>query len=145
MARCGREALCLAGEGAFDLLLLDVPMPELDGFQVVQAVRARERTTGGHLPIIALPARSRKEDRARCLAGGMDDFLDDLFTTLEECCRRSGKLYDHDPVSPSFRSLMRGHPGERTMRTWLQKAGLRPSDIKSGKVTRRNYAPINGN
>src|SRR5438128_818332 len=50
-------------------------MPELDGFQVVQTVRERERAAGGHLPIIALTARSRKEDRERCLAAGMDDFL----------------------------------------------------------------------
>ena len=56
------------------MLLLDVHMPELDGFQVVRAVRERERTAGGHLPIIALTARSRKEDRERCLAAGMDDF-----------------------------------------------------------------------
>ena len=49
-------------------------MPELDGFQVVQAIRERELTTGGHLPIIALTARSRKEDRERCLVAGMDDF-----------------------------------------------------------------------
>ena len=62
-------------EGDFDLLLLDVHMPELDGFQVVQAIRERERTAGGHLPVIALTARSRKEDRERCLAAGMDDFL----------------------------------------------------------------------
>src|SRR5437588_4106845 len=61
-------------QGGFDLLLQDVHMPELDGFQVVQAVRERELTAGGHLPIIALTARSRKEDRERCLAGGMDDF-----------------------------------------------------------------------
>jgi two-component system sensor histidine kinase/response regulator len=59
----------------FDLLLLDVHMPELDGFQVVQAVRERERTSGGHLPVVALTARSREEDRQRCLAAGMDDFL----------------------------------------------------------------------
>src|SRR5439155_7779526 len=71
----GRVALALAGEGIFDLLLLDVHMPELDGFEVVQAIRERERTTGGHLPVIALTARSRKEDRERCLAAGMDDFL----------------------------------------------------------------------
>jgi CheY-like chemotaxis protein/HPt (histidine-containing phosphotransfer) domain-containing protein len=70
----GREALALAGEGAFDLLLLDVHMPELDGFEVVAAIRERERTVGGHLPVIALTARSRKEDRERCLAAGMDDF-----------------------------------------------------------------------
>jgi two-component system sensor histidine kinase/response regulator len=59
----------------FDLLLLDVHMPELDGFQVIQAIRERERSAGGHLPVIALTARSRQEDRERCLAAGMDDFL----------------------------------------------------------------------
>src|SRR5205814_9433364 len=63
VANNGREALALAEEEAFDLLLLDVHMPELDGFQVARGVRERERTTGGHLPIIALTARSRKEDR----------------------------------------------------------------------------------
>jgi PAS domain S-box-containing protein len=60
---------------AFDLMLMDLHMPELDGFQVVHAIREWERTAGGHLPIIALTARSRKEDRERCLAAGMDDFL----------------------------------------------------------------------
>ena len=48
-------------------------MPELDGFEVVRAIRERERTAGGHLPVIALTARSRQEDRERCLAAGMDD------------------------------------------------------------------------
>ena len=57
LASNGREALTLAEQGGFDLLLLDVHMPELDGFQVVQAVRERELTAGGHLPIIALTAR----------------------------------------------------------------------------------------
>ena len=75
LANNGREALALAEERAFDLLLLDVHMPELDGFQVAQAIREREQTAGGHLPIIALTARSRPEDRERCLAAGMDDFL----------------------------------------------------------------------
>ena len=75
MASDGREALRLADDGRFDLLLLDIHMPELDGFQVAETIRARERMTGTHLPIIALTARSRKEDRERCLAAGMDDFL----------------------------------------------------------------------
>jgi two-component system sensor histidine kinase/response regulator len=74
LASNGREVLTLAEQGGFDLLLLDVHMPELDGFQVVQAIRERELAAGGHLPIIALTARSRKEDRERCLAAGMDDF-----------------------------------------------------------------------
>src|SRR3954470_22391361 len=75
LAKDGREALALAEEGAFDLLLLDVHMPELDGFQVIRAIRERERSAGGHLPVIALTARARQEDRERCLAAGMDDFL----------------------------------------------------------------------
>src|SRR5208283_3838019 len=75
LASDGRKALSLVEEGAFDLLLLDVHMPELDGFQVIQAIRDRERSMGGHLPVIALTARARKEDRERCLAAGMDEFL----------------------------------------------------------------------
>src|SRR5262249_49146486 len=47
----------------------------MDGFQVARAIRERERATGGRLPIVALTARSRKEDRERCLAAGMDDYL----------------------------------------------------------------------
>jgi CheY-like chemotaxis protein len=75
LATNGREALAAADEGGFDMLFLDVHMPELDGFQVAQVIRERERATGDHLPIIALTARARKEDRDRCLAAGMDDFL----------------------------------------------------------------------
>ena len=75
LANNGREALSLSEEGGFDLLLLDIHMPEMDGFQVIQAIRERERSTGGHLPVIALTARSRNEDRELCLAAGMDDFL----------------------------------------------------------------------
>ncbi len=63
----GRDALALLEREFFDVLLLDIHMPELDGFQVVRAIRERERTAGGHLPVIALTARSRKEDRERCL------------------------------------------------------------------------------
>src|SRR5205823_5529306 len=52
LAKNGREALALVEGEAFDLLLLDVHMPELDGFGVVEAIRERERATGGHLPVI---------------------------------------------------------------------------------------------
>jgi two-component system, sensor histidine kinase and response regulator len=94
----GREALALALEGDFDLLLLDVHMPELDGFQVVRAVRERELGAAGRLPVIALTARSRPLDRARCLAAGMDDFLSkpvqaaDLLATIARVqgARRGG-------------------------------------------------------
>jgi CheY-like chemotaxis protein len=71
----GREALALANAADFDLLLLDVHMPELDGFEVIRLIREHERAAGSHLPVIALTARSRKEDRDRCLTAGMDGFL----------------------------------------------------------------------
>jgi two-component system sensor histidine kinase/response regulator len=85
----GRDALSCANAADIDLLLLDLHMPVLDGFQVIQSIREQERATGSHLPVIALTARSRKEDREHCLAAGMDDFLakpiqtDDLWATIE--------------------------------------------------------------
>ena len=71
----GIDALAHATRGSYELMLLDLHMPGLDGFEVIQKIRARERSTGGHLPVVALTARSRKEDRDRCLASGMDEFL----------------------------------------------------------------------
>jgi PAS domain S-box-containing protein len=92
----GREALALSDAAEFDLLLLDVHMPEMDGFQVIRAIRERERATGSHLPVVALTARSRPEDRARCLAAGMDDFLakpiqtDQFWATVERTAGSPG-------------------------------------------------------
>ena len=104
LANNGREALSLAEAGAFDVLLLDVHMPELDGFQVIQAIREGERSVGGHLPVVALTARSRKEDRERCLAAGMDDFLTkpvrmpDLLAAMDRVTRSNRPPDVVDPV-----------------------------------------------
>jgi CheY-like chemotaxis protein len=75
VVRRGEAALELAKTREFDLLLLDLHMPGLDGFGVIEQLRAFEGSSGGHLPVIALTARSRQVDRARCLALGMDAFL----------------------------------------------------------------------
>ena len=71
----GRKALACAAAETFDVLLLDIHLPEMDGFAVAQAIREREHGSGKHLPIIAFTARSGKQDRERCIAAGMDDFL----------------------------------------------------------------------
>jgi PAS domain S-box-containing protein len=71
----GRAALTALEQGRFDLMLLDIHMPELDGFQVVALQRRREQGTGRHLPIIALTARSAEGERERCLRAGMDEYL----------------------------------------------------------------------
>src|SRR5262249_53229431 len=73
----GRAALQLAATPGrtYDVMLLDLHMPEMAGFEVAQAIRAHERDIGTHLPIIALTARSSAQDREKALAAGMDDFL----------------------------------------------------------------------
>jgi CheY-like chemotaxis protein len=106
LASNGREVLTLAEQGGFDLLLLDVHMPELDGFQVVRAVRERERTAGGHLPIIALTARSRKEDRERCLAAGMDDFQTKPIRTADLLAAIGRVHRTHSSRQPRRRDLL---------------------------------------
>lgn len=75
LAQDGRKALDHALAGGFDLLLLDIHMPELDGFQVIRALRESEQGTGRHLPTIALTARSTPQIREQCLAAGMDDLV----------------------------------------------------------------------
>ncbi|MBI1795435.1 MAG: response regulator [Candidatus Eisenbacteria bacterium] len=73
----------------FDLVLMDLQMPELDGLATTAAIRAMERDTGGHTPIIALTAHAMRGDRERCLAQGMDGYLSKpvesqtLFDTIE--------------------------------------------------------------
>jgi PAS domain S-box-containing protein len=71
----GRAALAAAASQSFDLVLMDVQMPELDGLEATSAIRARERRTGGHVPIVAMTAHALKGDRERCLQAGMDEYL----------------------------------------------------------------------
>jgi CheY-like chemotaxis protein len=74
-ASSGAQALRLHEERAFDLMLLDIQMPEMSGLEVAQRVRERERASGSHCPIVALTAHAMPADRARSLAAGMDDHL----------------------------------------------------------------------
>ena len=71
----GREALSALERERFDLVLMDVQMPEMDGFEAAGIIRERERQTGDHVPIVAMTAHAMKGDRERCLAAGMDDYV----------------------------------------------------------------------
>ena len=94
-------------DSAFDLLLLDIHMPELDGFEVTEEIRRRERESLGHLPIVALTARSRSEDRDRCLAAGMDEFLtkpfraDDLWAVIDRLQHTQTPAAEQDEQTPA--------------------------------------------
>jgi signal transduction histidine kinase/ligand-binding sensor domain-containing protein/DNA-binding response OmpR family regulator len=89
VANNGLEVLSLVDGRDFDVVLMDVQMPELNGFEATDAIRVRERGTGRHLPIIAVTAHALKGDRERCLAAGMDGYISkpiapgELRTTLE--------------------------------------------------------------
>ena len=71
----GRQALEAMGQTQFDLVLMDVQMPEMDGIEATTALRAREMETGRHQPVIAMTALVMQGDRERCLAAGMDGYL----------------------------------------------------------------------
>ena len=71
----GREALAALAEPGFDLVLMDVQMPVMNGLEATRALRDREAGTGRHLPVIGLSASARQEDRDAALASGMDDYV----------------------------------------------------------------------
>jgi PAS domain S-box-containing protein len=71
----GRAALAALDAEAFDLVLMDVQMPEMNGLEATAAIRKAETSTGRHLPIIAMTAHAMKGDQDRCLRSGMDDYV----------------------------------------------------------------------
>lgn len=89
LAATGRAALSLLGKQNFDLILMDVQMPEMDGLEATAAIREGEKNCGGHIPIIAMTAHAMKGDEDRCLTAGMDSYVakpikpEKLFAAIE--------------------------------------------------------------
>jgi PAS domain S-box-containing protein len=75
LAENGRQALEAVEKHSFDLVLMDVQMPELGGLEATQAIRQKEKTSGKHVPILAMTAHAMQGDRERCLAAGMDGYI----------------------------------------------------------------------
>ncbi|MDC8805088.1 PAS-domain containing protein [Halomonas pacifica] len=83
LASQGAEALAALAERAFEVVLMDVHMPVMDGLTATRALRERERRHGGHLTVVAMTASATREDRQRCLAAGMDDYVTKPFRAAE--------------------------------------------------------------
>jgi len=75
LAQNGQEALTMLDAGIFDLVFMDVQMPEIDGLTTTRKIRERERETRSHIPIVAMTAHAMKGDKERCLEAGMDGYL----------------------------------------------------------------------
>jgi len=75
VATNGQKALAALEKQKFDVVLMDVQMPDVDGFQATAAIREREKLTGKHLRIIAMTAHAMEGDREKCLAAGMDGYI----------------------------------------------------------------------
>ncbi len=95
LAQNGHEAVAAARQNDFDLILMDVQMPLMDGLEATRRIRDRELATGRHVPIIAMTAHALKGDRERCLAAGMDGYVakpiraQELFEAMDRLADRS--------------------------------------------------------
>jgi CheY-like chemotaxis protein len=97
VAENGQRALAALQGGSFDVALMDVQMPKMSGIEAAQAIREAEKTTGAHVPIVAMTAHAMKGDRERCLASGMDAYVskpvqaEELFRAIEGFIVRPGR------------------------------------------------------
>jgi two-component system, sensor histidine kinase and response regulator len=105
----GAEALAALDRTPYDLVLMDVEMPEMDGLEATAAVRDRERSGDRRIPIIAMTAHDRQEDRERCLAAGMDDYVSKPIDRrlLEEVLSRWAPRHE----APTTTRTMQEEPG----------------------------------
>jgi two-component system sensor histidine kinase/response regulator len=112
----GREALGALEKEDFDIVLMDVQMPELDGFGATAAIREMERLTGRHIPIVAMTAHALKGDEERCLSAGMDAYVSkpirtiELFATIERLLGKSNEAGASDK-GETHKELTQGEEG----------------------------------
>jgi CheY-like chemotaxis protein/HPt (histidine-containing phosphotransfer) domain-containing protein len=114
LAENGRQAIEILDRQKVDAVLMDLQMPEMDGIEAIHAIREKEKTAGGHLPIIALTAHAMKGDRERCLNAGADDYVtkpirtQELFAALERVMEPS-RAPDREHLTPDAQPAVATH------------------------------------
>jgi CheY-like chemotaxis protein len=98
----GRAAVAAFAEQRFDIVLMDIQMPGMDGFEATAAIRQHEQLAGTHVPIVAMTAHALKGDQERCFAAGMDAYVskpirqEELFRTIESALGHMSDAKDDD-------------------------------------------------
>jgi two-component system sensor histidine kinase/response regulator len=98
----GREVLEALEGGTFDLILMDIQMPDMDGLEAAAAIRSKEKQGGGHIPIVAMTAHAMKGDQERCLEAGMDGYV--------------SKPLNSESLSRAIQEAIRKFPAVRTLK-----------------------------
>ena len=97
LASNGQECLDLVSKSGYDIILMDIQMPVLDGYAATKEIRHKEEKSGGHVPIIAVTANTMSGDRQHCLEIGMDDYISKPFQ-IEDVLRKMGEQLAKHPV-----------------------------------------------
>ena len=104
----GQEALAALEKGIFDVILMDVQMPVMNGFEATAAIRQKEKESGSHIPIIAMTAHAMDSDREKCLQAGMDDYIskplkaDRLLNMIEQVVTKAKQSHSQEPAYKEY-------------------------------------------
>ena len=143
----GRAAFERAVDGDFELIVMDVQMPEMDGLEATAAIREAEGTSGKHVPILAMTAHAMKGDRERCLSAGMDGYVSKPIrveelkraiaeieqASVSEDSEKNPEQANPDAIGP-LEALLEGVMGDRGLLGEMAELWLKDSEVQMSQI-----------